>query len=99
MGAGLQIFNPAGTMLFDSSVAVGGVCMGFVSVPAYVYPAASTLVVTYPDVGPGRSGFVVSCVGGFESEAGQYDYDNALGYPRFTLYKSPYDRSILLFLK
>lgn len=99
MGLGLQLWDSTGRLTFDSAQATGGVCLGFVTVPAAPYPFTQTTVITYPIFGPGHTGFTINPCGGLGGLTGDFVYDNELGYPRFTFAGASYDRTILLFLK
>lgn len=80
-------------MTFDSNTATGGVCLGFVTIPAF-----TSVTKTYPEFGPGRTGFTVNDLAG-STALDSFTYDNSLGYPRFTFGSAAYDRSFLLFIK
>ena len=98
MSYGLQIFDSAGTMTFDSNAASGGVCLGH-----YVIPASGSFGgyydLTFPDFGSGRTGFALNPVGGNSGHGEYMTYDNNLGYPRFRFENVTWQRSVFLFLK
>ena len=87
MTYGLQLFNAAGTLVFDSGQAVGGVCLGFFNVPntgaTFTFPAYV-----------GRTGVAIA------ANSGSLDYtaDNAPGYLRFTFPAQP-GNTVALFVK
>lgn len=70
----LQAFDSQGRLTFDSALCAGGVCLGLYTVPA------GGATYTFPDLGPGLTGFALSVIG----MGGSWSYDNSLGYPRFT---------------
>ncbi len=88
MPVGLRIRNPANNALvFDSTAAVGGVCMGMYSLPN------PNMILSYPELGPGHLGIALNAGG----DRVWYTYDNDLGYPRFSF---PYGSSqVTIFIK
>lgn len=88
MTQGLQVFNGSGVCTFDSNVAVGGVCLGF-----YTIPAAGTTL-TFPSMA-GATGGVVLHRGGGKAD---YTIDVTLGYPRFTFPAFIYSVEVVLFV-
>lgn len=100
MTFGLQIFDATGNnTVFDSNAASGGVCIGFVTVPAAPYPYTAVTSLTYPDFGPGHTGFILNPFAGPAACDSGFSYDNNLGYPRFNFAGASYDRSVMLFIK
>ena len=88
MTYGLQLFNNNGSLMFDSTYATGGVCLGFYNIPS----GGTTL--TFPDL-PAGQGMALSKNGGFGLN---YSFDNGLGYPRFTFPSSISGYSAVLFV-
>lgn len=75
MSYGLQVFDASGALTFDSTVAAGGVALGFVT------PVSGTLSFSYPDF-IGYTGVVLNATGGVPALL--VTVDNAVGYLRFT---------------
>ena len=99
MGQGLQLFYDNGVVMFDSDVAIGGVCLGFFVIPAAPYPFTATTNVDFPGFAVNRIGFVVSPICGLDSVGANYTYTTAPGYPRFVFDGSSFERNLMLFLK
>lgn len=96
MPHGLQVYNAAGVLTFDSALATGGVCLGFFTIPAQV----ANTEFTFPEYGPGRTGFMINTVQNGESiDHTNFSFDNALGYPRFSFAYTYFARTVLLFIK
>lgn len=74
MSYGVEIRDSSNRLTFASLHAAGGVCLGIYSIPN------GGAVFTFPDMGPGLQGVVVSVTG----VATPNSFDNTLGYPRFT---------------
>lgn len=63
------------TVVFDSTRAVGGVCLGIFNIPG------AQTVLTFASMPRGHTPMVVCSDGTMRSN---WQYDEALGYPRFT---------------
>jgi hypothetical protein len=87
MTAGLQLFNSGGALMFDSTYATGGVCLGFYSIP----PSGATF--TFPDIA-GTQGMALYGTG---ATVMNYTFDTGLGYPRFTFPAASGGYSVVLF--
>jgi hypothetical protein len=90
MSYGLQVFDASGSLAFDSRTAAGGVCLGIFTVPA------SGGVFTFPEMGSGLQGYCINFQG--KSIQGM-QFDNNLGYPRFTFPNLNWPRYVALFVK
>lgn len=77
MAYGLQIWNASGTLVFDSTAAVGGVCLGFYTVPS---GGGST---SFPTI-TGATGVALAAWSGAPVNSTLIVIDNTLGYLRFT---------------
>lgn len=73
MGSGLQVFAPQGHLVFDSNLAMGGVCLQI----AFIPPAQTDF--SFPHAPTGRTPKVIFTDTNFRT----YTYDEAQGYPRF----------------
>ena len=97
MADGLRIWNAAGNLTFDSTLAVGGVLVAIVTVP---YAGG---IYTFPSYPASMTGVVVSSGYRFYGDPWvQAVYDTALGYPRFTFPSVPsisISQRVGLFLK
>lgn len=91
MTYGLQIFNEARSLIFDSSVAAGGVFLGIYTIP----PEGA--VFTFKSMRNFRQGFALNLYGG--TGASGMIYDMALGYPRFTFSNLNWERDVALLVK
>ena len=74
MTTGLKI-RKSGRVVFDSTLAVGGVCLGIVAITG----AAS--VYSFPAFSTGHTPIVLFSDGAVRST---WQYDEVMGYPRFT---------------
>lgn len=90
MTYGLQVFDADQNIIFDSSLAAGGVCLGVFYVPR------TGGVFEFPDMGGGRRGFSINLVS--QNMAGM-TYDNSLGYPRFIFQNLNWERWVALLVK
>jgi hypothetical protein len=85
---GLQIRDASGNLRFDSTTAIGGVCLGIFLVPAGIQTLTFPLMV-------GRTGVALGTgAGGGLS----YTTDNSLGYLRFT-FNTVGSTNVVLFAK
>lgn len=73
MPQGLRVRDLNNNLVFDSTVASGGVCLG-------VYEITGPSTLTFPDHGADTVGFVLNTSG----VPATYTFDVSLGYPRFT---------------
>lgn len=87
MAFGIRVFNSAGTVVWDSTTAGGGIIVGVEAVAASTAP-----VFTYAAF-PGRSAKVMSSTVGKDTGV---TVDYALGYPRVTLASRAYARNIIV---
>lgn len=90
MSYGIKIWDAAGNVSFDSTLATGGVCLGFFTV------GTPSLVYTFPDFTSNTGVALVSGSGGI---AFLYSTDNALGYLRFTFNSASTGLPVALFAK
>lgn len=90
MTMGLQIFDSSGAKTFDSTTAIGGVCLGFYSAPA------GGGSVSFPNM-IGRTGFLLPPHGVGAVQG--WSYDNSLGYLRFNFPAVMAAVTVLLFAK
>lgn len=90
MSYGLQTFNAAGAVTFDSTLAVGFLPIGLYEVAL----GAPGFVKTWPGY-PGRTVFIVDSDGFGYSHEG-VTVDSALGYPRITVASSTISQRIFL---
>lgn len=90
MSFGIQIFNQNGTLSFDSTLATGGVCLGFFTVPAggtvYNFTDYIGAVGIALNSGQGRQALV-------------YTTDSAPGYLRFLFPAAAAGSVVVLFAK
>lgn len=86
----LRVRNSAGVVVFDSSLAVGGVPLGFFTVA----PGGSTW--EFPDFS-GAGGYAISAgrTGGYVN----YTTDNSQGHLRFVFAASSAGQTVVLFAK
>jgi hypothetical protein len=92
MAYGLQVWNSAGTLTFDSTVAIGGVCLGFYTVPS---GGGNT---TFPEI-TGATGIVLQANSGGPINTTLVTTDNTLGYLRFTFDATLVGQTYTLFAK
>lgn len=83
MGSGLQVFRQDGTKVFDSDIAMGGVCLQIAFIPA----VATDFTFTFAP--NGRTPKVVFTDTNFRG----WSYDENLGYPRFRFTQSQSSRT------
>jgi hypothetical protein len=76
MAYGLQLWSGAGVKWFDSTQAVGGVCVGFYTVPT------GGGSVSFPDMA-GTTGIILHAMTGGPLNSAVANVDYTLGYPRF----------------
>jgi hypothetical protein len=89
MAFGLQIWDESGNLMFDSTLAVGGVSLGTFA----VLLAGQTF--TFPTM-IGRTGFLMPAGG---AGINGYTSDNSLGYLRFVFPPADYTRVVSLFAR
>jgi hypothetical protein len=88
---GLQVANAAGVLTFDSTVAVGGVCLGFYTVPSGGgTPAFSQF--------PTEAGFVMAS-GRSVAALEAVTFDHAPGYLRFVFPASVAGQTFVLWAR
>lgn len=90
MSYGLQIWAASGNLTYDSTLAVGGVCLGFFTI------ASGGSVFTFPDFIT-ETGVAIGSRSGISTEV--YTTDNALGYLRFTFNALCAGATVVLFAK
>lgn len=83
MGSGLQVFDLQQRKVFDSDLAMGGVCLRI----AFIPPGRTEF--TFPKAPRGRTPQVLFVDTNFRT----YVYDESLGYPRFTFNPSQSTRT------
>lgn len=79
MAYGLQIFNAAGALVFDSTTAAGGVCLGFFAAPV------TGALYNFPDF---PTGVPILIPSGATTSHVFMGYDYAPGYLRISLSSS-----------
>jgi hypothetical protein len=89
MAHGLQIWNASGVLQFDSSLAAGGVSLGFFAIPLV------GAILTFPTM-VGRTGFLTSAGSGGPVT---YTTDSVSGYLRFVFPAADSGRFVSLFAK
>ena len=86
----MRVRDAQGRITFDSTLATGGVALGFYAL------AAGTSVFSFPDM-TGATGYAISAgrTGGYFS----YATDNDQGFLRFTLFSTYAGQTVVLFAK
>lgn len=88
MAFGLQVFDAAGVLTFDSNAVIGAVCLGRYTVPV------GGATYTFPSFPGGTGRFIFA--GPVPSNT--YSIDSSLGYPRFIFGGAIAGYDVLLFV-
>ena len=79
MSQGVQVFNAAGALVWDSSNVAGGVIADIKT-----YESTNTAILTYPAFA-GRSASIITLLSWIAASTDGVSVDYALGYPRITV--------------
>lgn len=74
---GLRLWDANANLVFDSTLATGGVCLGFFTV------ATNSSTFTFPSI-TSATGFALVAGAGGVAASDYYSTDSTLGYLRFT---------------
>ena len=89
---GIRLWDANANLVFDSTLATGGICLGFFTV------AAGGSTFTFPSI-TGAAGFALVAGAGGIAASDYYTTDSALGYLRFTFYPVVSGTVFVLFAK